>query len=216
MNTKVCSKCNVEKEICEFHKHKPSKDGVRGVCKECRKLEKNNNFEYRIKNKDKIKIKNKIWLEKNPNYMIQYNKEYNLKNRVKINEKLKKWRETNKEYYLNKTNTQKKERYHNDIEFKLKHLLRSRINKIINFKRDKPSLEILGCSLTTLINHIESKFEEGMSWDNYSYYGWHIDHIIPISSAKTEDEIYKLCHYTNLQPLWAKDNIIKSNKIIKT
>ena len=53
-----------------------------------------------------------------------------------------------------------------------------------------------------------------MSWDNYGK--WHIDHIIPLSSAKTEQDILKLCHYTNLQPLWAKGNIIKSNKIIKT
>jgi hypothetical protein len=53
-----------------------------------------------------------------------------------------------------------------------------------------------------------------MSWDNYGFYGWHIDHVIPLSSAKTEEEVYKLCHYTNLQPLWAEDNLKKGSKII--
>ena len=53
-----------------------------------------------------------------------------------------------------------------------------------------------------------------MSWDNYGLHGWHIDHIIPISSAKTEEELYKLFYYTNLQPLWAIDNIKKGNKIL--
>ena len=56
---------------------------------------------------------------------------------------------------------------------------------------------------------------EGMSWDNYGYYGWHIDHIIPLSFAKTEEETYKLCHYTNLQPLWANDNLTKGKKLIQ-
>jgi hypothetical protein len=51
-----------------------------------------------------------------------------------------------------------------------------------------------------------------MSWDNYGYYGWHIDHIIPLSSAKTKEEIYKLCHFKNLQPLWWTDNLSKGKK----
>ena len=62
------------------------------------------------------------------------------------------------------------------------------------------------------IPHLEKQFAIGMSWENRSE--WHIDHIIPLSSAKTEDEVYKLCHYTNLQPLWAEDNLKKSNKFI--
>ena len=53
-----------------------------------------------------------------------------------------------------------------------------------------------------------------MGWDNYGINGWHVDHIIPLSSAKNENEIYELCHYTNLQPLWGTDNIKKSNKIL--
>lgn len=53
-----------------------------------------------------------------------------------------------------------------------------------------------------------------MSWDNHSVFGWHVDHIVPLNSANTEDELYKLCHYTNLQPLWASENISKGDKIL--
>jgi hypothetical protein len=58
----------------------------------------------------------------------------------------------------------------------------------------------------------QTKFIDGMNWDNRGE--WHIDHIIPLSSAKSEEELRKLCHYTNLQPLWEKDNLKKSNKIL--
>jgi hypothetical protein len=73
-------------------------------------------------------------------------------------------------------------------------------------------LDIVGCSPEFLKKHLENQFVSGMSWDNRSE--WHIDHIIPLSSAKTKDELYKLSHYTNLQPLRSEDNLRKSNKIL--
>jgi hypothetical protein len=66
---------------------------------------------------------------------------------------------------------------------------------------------ILGCDFKGLQHYLENKFTDGMNWENYGK--WHVDHIIPLASAKTEDEIYQLNHYTNLQPLWALDNQIK-------
>jgi len=215
MEKKKCSKCGVEKNVCEFHKSKYFKDGYKSTCKECRKLiEKPYNKKYKEKNKEKIKLKKDLWEKNNPDYMKNYHKEYNLKNREKINLKAKKWREKNREKYLERVKKKKKEKYDNNLEYKLKHLLRSRINKILKFKRNKSSIEILGCTTNDFIKYIESKFLEGMSWDNYGYYGWHIDHIIPLSSVKTEEELLKLCHYTNLQPMWGIDNIKKSNKLI--
>lgn len=102
-----------------------------------------------------------------------------------------------------------------DINFRLKCNLRSRINTFIksnpNLNRPSKIREYLGCSKEELRKYLENQFKDGMNWDNYGK--WHIDHIIPLSSAKTDEELYKLCHYTNLQPLWARDNISKSGKI---
>ena len=73
-------------------------------------------------------------------------------------------------------------------------------------------MEMLGCTPEELRDHLQSQFTEGMTLENHGE--WHIDHIIPLASANTEEEIVKLCHYTNLQPLWAEDNLSKSDKII--
>jgi hypothetical protein len=72
----------------------------------------------------------------------------------------------------------------------------------------------VGCTPQELKEHLEKQFKEGMTWDNHGMYGWHIDHIIPLSSATTEEELYKLCHFTNLQPLWAEENLSKGNRIL--
>jgi hypothetical protein len=75
------------------------------------------------------------------------------------------------------------------------------------FKKNSKTAEMLGCSWEDLLARMETLFKPGMSWDNRSE--WHIDHIIPIASAKTEDELRRLCHWTNLQPLWWYDNLKK-------
>lgn len=92
-----------------------------------------------------------------------------------------------------------------------------RLNILGSFKRkniSKPhkTEEILGCSIVDFKKHLESLFTEGMTWENRGRKGWHIDHIIPLVRAKTEEEVLKLCHYTNLQPLWEQDNLRKSKK----
>ncbi len=79
------------------------------------------------------------------------------------------------------------------------------------YSKKSKTAQMLGCDWQTLKEHLESKFTDGMSWDNRHL--WHIDHIIPLSSGKTEEEVMALCHYLNLQPLWAEDNIRKGNKL---
>jgi hypothetical protein len=94
-------------------------------------------------------------------------------------------------------------------------MVRGRVNKFLkskNITKTNKTFDIVGCTPEFLKEHLEQQFTEGMSWDNQGK--WHIDHIIPLSSAKTEEEIYKLCHYTNLQPLWAEDNLNKGCKIL--
>jgi len=98
---------------------------------------------------------------------------------------------------------------------KLKYRISDRIRKNLrkkNFKKGKNTKDIIGCSIQDLKIHLESKFQHGMSWENHSLTGWHIDHIKPLSLGKTEEEIYELWHYTNLQPLWWVDNIKKGAK----
>ena len=107
-------------------------------------------------------------------------------------------------------------KYKNNINYKLSVLLRSRLNKALkgNYKSGS-AVRDLGCTIDTLKLYIESKFQKGMSWDNYNHGGWHIDHIKPISSFDLTDrkQLLEACNYTNLQPLWAKDNLSKKDKL---
>ncbi len=108
-----------------------------------------------------------------------------------------------------------RERRLKDKLFKFKGDLRARISQDIKSKgytkKSKTEL-ILGADWLTVKKHFERQFTKGMTWDNQGK--WHIDHIVPLASAKTEEEVIKLNHYTNLQPLWAEDNLKKSNTII--
>jgi hypothetical protein len=80
--------------------------------------------------------------------------------------------------------------------------------------KNNKTFEIVGCEPKELKMYLEKQFKNGMTWKNRNE--WHIDHIIPLSSAKTEKNVINLCHFTNLQPLWVKENLEKSNKILKT
>lgn len=132
-------------------------------------------------------------------------REYKIKNRKKANSKAKKRRKS-------------------DINYKLKSNLRSRIYRVL-YKKDivknGSAVSDLGCSIEELIIHIEQQFYdrhngEKMTWDNWSLYGWHIDHIIPLASLNLSDreQFLKANNYTNLQPLWAEDNWAKGDKIV--
>lgn len=119
-----------------------------------------------------------------------------------------KWKKQNR-LHLNKyTKNRKKEPL-----FKLAHDVRRTICGILKSSKNKSTINYLGCSVEQLKNHLESQFKPGMSWGNHTVNGWHIDHIIPLASAKTQEELEKLCHYTNLQPLWAHENLIKSDRM---
>ena len=92
-----------------------------------------------------------------------------------------------------------------------------RLNSALKGKTKKASLtEYLGCSIAELKVHLESKFQHGMTWENYGLNGWHVDHIKPLSKIdlSTIEGIKEACSYHNLQPLWWRDNIIKGNKYV--
>ena len=138
---------------------------------------------------------------------------YKEKNKLKIKESNKKFITDNPDYH----NKYRRDKFKNDTQYRLLCYVRNRIKKYLktkNLLKNNKTIDIIGCTPQQLKFHIESQFLENMSWDNHSLFGWHIDHKIPLSSAKTEEEIYQLCHYTNLQPLWSEDNLRKSNKIL--
>ena len=163
-------------------------------------------------NKERIQSVNKNWHKKNRDKIRARRKEYHQENKDWLNEKSRNYQKANRDklrLHLNKkrrTNTQ----------FRLAHNLRARVRASLkdNIKSGS-AVKNLGCSLEELKAHLESKFQPGMNWDNWSSNGWHIDHVKPLSSfdLSNKDELLKACHYTNLQPLWAKDNLVKGDKI---
>jgi hypothetical protein len=217
MEKKICSKCKEEKEFCEFNKRKDSKDGHRNECKICWYLKSQN---YIKKFPQKKQEYNNKWFSKNTSYYKQYyknNEKKFLEYKIKFNGLNPDY---NKNYYVNNKDYFSDYvmfKYVNNNLFRLSHIIRNRIRtflKLKNLTKTNKTFDIVGCSPEFLKEHLEQQFTEGMSWGNQGLYGWHIDHKIPLSSSNTEEEIYKLCHYTNLQPLWAEDNLKKSNKII--
>jgi hypothetical protein len=215
---KTCTKCNIEKPLSEFRKAKNGKYGVRADCKLCVKAYKKT---YREANKDKIKA----YREANKEKMNTYERAYREANKDKIREKRKEWREANKDkikayYEANKDkinenrNASRKERRKNDALYKVTHNTRSLIGRCFKNKgytKKSKTYQILGCTYEEFKQHLERQFTKGMTWENYG--DWHLDHIYPVSLAENEEELIKLNHYTNFQPLWAEENLKKSNKI---
>jgi hypothetical protein len=203
MYTKVCSLCQVEKSIDDFEKRN-EKPTYR--CKECLSQY---HKDYYSKNRDKLKNKALQFRDSNPDYMKNWRKN----NTKKVIEQKINWYNKNR----NKINANERKRRTFDIQYKIKKNLRRRVNQVITIGcKHKNTIELLGCSLSQFLTYIENKFKHGMNWSNYGKNGWHIDHIIPCSSFDlTDNEQQKKCfHYTNLQPLWEKENLSKGNKIL--
>ena len=142
-------------------------------------------------------------------------KEYNKENAEYQRLYFKKYRQDNKEHISKIKKDWEVKKRNTDSLFRLKQNLRHRTNSAFKSKywqKNNTTKDLLGCTFEEAKIHLESKFTVGMNWDNYGK--WHIDHIIPLASAKTEQEMCNLFHYTNLQPLWAADNFRKSDKII--
>ena len=220
---KKCTKCNIERELIEFSKQKKGKNGYVSWCKHCykqynfdnREKQYLKNKQYNIDNKDYLK-KQKALYEINNSEQIKYKrKQYYLKNKDKIIEKRKQYYLDNKDKINERKNKYSKGRKLTDPLYKLiiniRCLIRNSINKS-GYSKTSRTYQILGCSFEDFKQHIESKFIEGMTWDNRSL--WHLDHIYPVSLATDKDHLIKLNHYTNFQPMWAIDNIKKGNKLI--
>ena len=191
---KKCKTCSIEKPLYQFMSEKRNRDGKMGTCKVC------------------FDEKRRVWAR-------DYKREvYYPKNRLKILENQKEYQKDNLKERLVYNSSYVKKRKKEDPLYRFRLAISRNIRD--SFKRGNKgyyktnkSENILGCNIENFRLHIESLFTDGMSFDNYG--DWELDHITPISSAKTLEEIEKLCHYTNYQPLWAEDNLQKSNKILE-
>jgi hypothetical protein len=150
-------------------------------------------------NKDKIIERNKNWRKENWDVVFAQRKESGY-----IRRSRKKW------YH---------KRGKHDLQYVISERLRRRLRRALENGRNSTAskvasaMELVGCSIAELINHIENQFKDGMTWDNYGI--WHIDHIRPCNSFDLDSlDQQKLCfHYTNLQPLWGRENILKGDKM---
>ena len=185
---------------------------------------------YRIKKKEENRIIRENKKQMRINDQLEKKRIKDLVKQEKIRLEIHKKEEYNKklEYYKSdeyKEIKRKKERdryrvrfkkrWESDETFAIKVRLRNLIRKsfiVRGYSKTSKTQDILGIDYEGLIKHLESQFKDGMSWENRGE--WHIDHIIPLSSETSKEELTKLCHYTNLQPLWAEDNLKKGDKII--
>jgi len=157
--------------------------------------------EWRTRNKEKWK---KIYLEYQANNMTYYSKQS------------LQWRKNNPKKAREMKNAYRRRRNERDPAYKIRQNLSSRLCAILKrstTRKSKPTMKLVGCSLKELKEHLQSKFKDGMNWDNYGQ--WHVDHIIPcayfnlVFSSQQE-----VCfHYLNLQPLWAEENLKKRDKL---
>jgi len=195
MNKKCCTQCKAYKKITEYHKNKNSKDGLQYQCKACCSK---NEKEYRKKNIQKARSFSNNWYKNN---------------KEKHSASSRKRYRKHKDSILKNNLKRQKQRIKMDENYRIIRNYRTRIWSFMKgrAKEDKHSIDLLGCSIESFWLYLEGKFQQGMTRKNYGK--WHIDHIIPLSSASNQEELEKLFHYTNCQPLWAKDNLAKNNRL---
>lgn len=237
-NTLTCRYCNEIKTLTpsNFKVEKRTKLGFDSVCKSCRKEETRLR---RISNIDQVRKKEAEY-RKSDKYK-EYQKKYWDVNKNVLNDKAAQRYQSNKQPYLERSKKQREsnpEKYkqyqieyrtknktklnqyivnklHTDINFKLKHTLRSKLRKLVlNENKTNSALLYLGCTVDFFRGYLEAKFKDGMSWANYGEL-WHIDHILPCRSFNMtlEEDRRKCFHYSNMQPLLAIDNLQKLDKL---
>lgn len=206
---KKCNNCLIEKPLTDYHQDKSNKTfGVQSQCKVCRK-------NFNIKNRDKITAARKSFYEENRQRLLTKKKEnYNIDK--------EKFLQRNAQYYeqhkiqINKNRLKyQQDRLDNDLNFRLRKGLRSRLCAAVSKEyKSGSAINDLGCSIEQLKVYLQKQFKLGMNWENYGRNGWHIDHIIPLSSfdLTIREQFLKACHYSNLQPLWWEENLSKGNK----
>lgn len=164
-----------------------------------------NNKAYRLRHPERHKKVKKKYRANNKEKVLEQRRNWYAANKEKMAEYRQKMSDYHREYW--------KKRRKVDSMFRIKNNMRNKLNSLCKGNRSS-LLKLLGCTYEEFKRHMESKFIRGMSWENYGKYGWHVDHIKPLSAFDLSkgDELKKAWHYTNLQPLWAEDNLSKGTK----
>lgn len=199
MINKICTKCQILKNLNEFCKKKDSSDGYHIYCKICRSEISKNEYQNNI-------ILIKEYYQNNKEIKLKYQNKYRLNNLIEINKYNLQYQIDNKFKILNNTKNYRKKRYNNDEKFKLEMILRGRLHRALksqNVHKLNKTLILLGCTIPEFKLHLESQFKPEMNWDNHGTV-WEIDHIKSCSSFDLTDiKQQKECfHYTNMQPLF--------------
>jgi len=202
----------IRKEYNKIYYQKHRKKILKRL-KKYQKTHKQQYKEYYEKNRIKILKQHRQYIknhqEQRKEYMKEYNQEYNLKYKSKRKKYNKKYKKLNRK----QINNRERFLYKTDINYKLAKNLRNRLGQVIkNNSKFISVIKLIGCSVKFLKQYLELQFEPSMTWNNYGK--WHVDHIRPCASfdLSKESEQKKCFHYTNLQPLWAKENISKGSK----
>jgi len=213
MDEKICTTCKETKPLDAFFKSAHGKFGVGSKCRLCLVEWQRNNpnrkfnlIKYASKNRESINTKRREKYHCN----LSESREYHRKKALRL-------RQTDRQGHRDKMKIWKKNEYtrrKNDPLYLLRRTLRGRFLRAVTAQFKETSvINLVGCSIEELRDYLQSKFKEGMNWENHGIHGWHIDHIKPCSSFNLSNlEEQKICfHYTNLQPLWAQDNLSKSD-----
>jgi hypothetical protein len=166
--------------------------------------------QYYEDNKQAVLDRNKEYRDNNKEKIAALNTKYVSENKAKVRAYRKQWRADNKDRANELARKRDKERRATDPKYKITRNLRARVYKaVVGLAKSDTTLNLLGCDIEHLKAHLELRFQDGMSWENYG--NWHIDHVTPCASfdlSNTEEQ-EECFHYTNLQPLWAEDNLKK-------
>lgn len=211
---KKCSKCKLNKTIDDFHKSSRSRDGLHSYCKACSSKSKKAWFK---KNRDRALAEMRDYYKNNKEKINQKTREHYFKNLDLYKTYNKKYYQANKEKRREYLKTYENSRYENDLQFKLKRILRCRLNVAIKNKyKSGSAVRDLGCSIDDLIQYLSSKFKPEMTWNNHGDV-WEIDHVVPLSSFDLTDpeQLKRACHYTNLQPLLKQEHFRKTAEDMK-
>jgi hypothetical protein len=207
--------CGQEKILSEFNKRIRSKDGLQPKCKVCHRLETKH---YRQLSTELLNSQSKVWYEQNKPFVLIKMKSYYSQNSSYIKGRVCK-------YNRDKGQKHRQQRYEVNIQYKLSQVLRSRLYSAVKSGKGGSAVGDLGCSVDRLKIHLQLQFTRRpkdsaqiMNWNNWSHKGWHIDHIEPLHEFDLTDpkQVKIACHYTNLRPLWAEENLRRSYVIAET